>query len=110
NLVLQMISDRELEKVTGDALVSKDRPRIFDRRANVKVLALRVVGRNEVEAGRIFVVNAGRIHETAGAGRLECFGKLPDLKLPEVRRKRDQLVLFQESNHFRLPALVRFEK
>ena len=88
----------------------ENRPRIFDRRANVKILRLRIVGRNEKEAGRIFVVNAGRIHETAGAGRLERFRQLPNLKRPEIIGHRDELLFLQEIDHLLLAAFVRFQE
>src|SRR5438477_8046370 len=50
NLVLQMIGDRDLQEMPGDAFVSENRARVFDRRADVEVLAVRVVSRDEVEA------------------------------------------------------------
>src|SRR4029077_7042774 len=84
NFVLHVVGDRELEEMSGDSLVPENWPRIFDRRPNVKVLRIRVVCRDEIESGRILVINARRIHEAARAGWLEGFGQLPDLKFPEV--------------------------
>ena len=92
----------------GNALVSEDWPRVFNRCANVKVLRLRIVSRDEKKAGWIFVVNAGRIHETARAGRLKRLGQLPNLKWTKVIRQRHKIVLFQEADHFCLAAFVRF--
>ena len=40
NFVLQMIGDRELQEMPGNSFVPENRPRIFDRRANVEVLRL----------------------------------------------------------------------
>ena len=110
NLVAQMIRDRELEKMSGNAFVSENRTRIFDCRANVKILRFRIVGRDEIEAGRILVVNAGRIHEAARAGRLERFRQLPNLKRPEIIRQGDKIVFLQEADHFCFAAFVRFEE
>src|SRR5207253_96202 len=93
NFVAQMIGDRKLHEMTGDSFVTQNWPRIFDRRANVKILRLRIVSRNEIETGRILVVNTGRIHETAGTGRLERFGQLPNLKSTEIIGDRDEFVL-----------------
>src|SRR5438045_9740044 len=80
DFIRQMVRDRELHEVAGNSFMTKHRSRIFNRRANVKVLRLRIVGRNEIETGRIFVINTGRIHEAAGTRRLERFGELPDLE------------------------------
>src|SRR5205823_3153334 len=74
NLILQMIRDRDLEEVSRDSFMSENRSRIFDRRADIKIAAVRVVGRDEVEAAVVFVVEARRIHEAARTGRLECVG------------------------------------
>ena len=56
DLVAQVVRDRELQEVPGDPLVAEDGARVFDRRPYVEVAALRVVGRDEVEAARIVVV------------------------------------------------------
>src|SRR5206468_10687109 len=84
--VIQMIRDRELEKMSRNSFVSEDRPRVFNRRANIKILRLQIVSWDEKESGRIFVVNARRIHETAGTGRLERVWQLSNLKRAEVIR------------------------
>ena len=84
NLVRQMIRDRELQEMPGNSFMPENRARIFDRGADVKVLRLRIVGRNEIETGRVLVVNTGRIHETAGAGRLERVRQLSNLKRAEI--------------------------
>ena len=60
DFVGQMVRDRELQEVAGNSFVTEDRPRVFDRRANVEILRLRIVSRNEIETARVFVVNAGR--------------------------------------------------
>jgi hypothetical protein len=64
--------------------MTQNGPRIFDGGADIKVLARRIVGRNEIEAARIFVIDAGRIHKAAGTGRLEGFGQLANLKPTEI--------------------------
>ncbi len=85
-----MIGDRELQEVTRNAFMTQDRARVFDRRADVEVLAGRVVRRNEVKAAVVFIVNAGRIHETTGTGRLERFRQLSNLERANVRGNRHQ--------------------
>src|SRR5713226_2193713 len=94
NFVLQVIRDRELQKVAGDSFVTENRARVFDRRANIKVTALGIVSGNEIEAAVVFIIDAGRVHEAAGAGGLERFWQLPNFKAAEIRRQRDELVLF----------------
>src|SRR6266480_6543372 len=105
-----MIRDRELHKVTGDSFVTKNRPRIFDRSAQVKILRLGIVGWNEEKPDRILVVNPRWIHEAAWAGRLERFRQLPNLKLPEVIRQSDKLMRFQEIDHLGFAAFIRFQE
>ena len=89
NFIVQMIRDRELQKMSWDSFMTKDRPRIFDRRANIKVFRLRIIGRKEKKPGRIFVVNAGRIHETTRAGWFKGIRQLPNLKWAEIIGQRD---------------------
>ncbi len=105
-----MVRDRELEEMSGNSLVPENWPRIFDRRPDVEVLRVRVVCRDEIESGRILVINARRIHEAARAGWLEGFGQLPDLKFPEVIRQRDQPAIFQEADHLRLAAFISLQE
>src|SRR5437773_12141007 len=81
--------------MSWNTFVSEDRPRIFNRRADVKVLRLRIVSRDEKETGRVFIVNTGRIHETARAGRFERFRQLANLKRTEVIRQSHKTVLFR---------------
>ena len=88
----------------------QDRSRIFDGGADVEVLRLRIVGRNEIEAGRVLVVNSGRIHEAAGTSRLERFRQLPDLKWAEIIRQGDELMLLQKINHLLFAAFIGFQK
>src|SRR6202022_2983540 len=90
NFVTQMVRDRHLQEMPRDSFVSENRPRFLDRCPTIKVLRLRVVTWNEKETGRIFIVNAGRVHETAGAGWLECIRQLTNLKRAEIIRQRDQ--------------------
>src|SRR3954465_6282600 len=101
-----MVRDRKLQEVAGNAFVAKDRPRLFNGGTDIKILALRVVGGNEIKAGAVFVVNAGSIHESAGRGRLEGFWKLADLKVSEIWRQRHQVLLLQELDHRAFAALV----
>src|SRR5439155_25885842 len=51
DFVIQMIRDRELEKMSRNSFVSEDRPRVFNRRANIKILRLRIVSWDEKESG-----------------------------------------------------------
>src|SRR5215472_11649355 len=94
----------------GNSFVSEDRPGIFDRRAYVKILRFGVVGRNEKEAGWIFVVYSWRIHETARAGRLKRVRQLSDLERPKIIRQTDKIVFLQKANHFCLATFVRFQE
>ena len=94
--------------MTGNAFVTEDWTRIFNRRADIKVLRLRVVSRYEIKAGWILVVNSGRIHKTSGAGWLECFGQLSDFERAEVIGDGDELMFFQEFDHLLFATLVSF--
>src|ERR1051326_2100894 len=105
-----MVRDRELHEVAGNAFVAENRSRVFDRRADVKVLRLRVVGRNEKEPRRIFIVNAWWVHEAAGTGRLERFGQLPNLETPEIIWDRDEFVFLQECDHLFFATFIGGEK
>ena len=107
DLIRQMVSDGDLEEVTGDPFVSEDRPRIFDGGANVEVAALRVVRGDEVEATVVDIVKTGRIHEATGAGRLERFRKLTDEERPDVIGDGDEPLLLEEVDHLLLSALIR---
>src|SRR5436189_5621010 len=89
--------------------MTEDGPRIFDGRSDIKVLARRIVGGNEIEAARIFVVNAGSVHEAAGTGWFERLRQLPNFKFTQVRRKRHKLFVFQETDHLDLTTLIRLQ-
>ena len=108
NFVAKVICDRELEEMPRDAFVTKDRPRIFDCCANIKIWRLRTVGGNEIESGRIFIVNAWRIHESARTGRLKSFRQLANLKCAEIIGQRDKLMFLQKINHFLFPTFISF--
>ena len=110
NLIRQMVGDRELQEVSGNAFVAENRARVFDGRADVEVFALRIVSGNEIETTRIFVVNAGRIHETAGAGGLERLRQLSNFKSTQICRQCDQMILFQKTDHLGFAAFVGFQK
>src|SRR4029077_15838261 len=88
----------------------KNRPRVFDRGADVEVLTLRIVSRDEVEAAVVFVVDAGWIHESAGTGWLERFGQLPNFEADQISRQGHQMIIFQEADHFGFAAFVGFQK
>src|SRR5437870_12171502 len=110
NLIWQMVRDRKLEEVAGYSLVTEDRSGIFYRRANIEVFALRVVRRNEIETTIVFIIDAGWIHEAAGAGWLEGFGKLANLKPAQVGRHSDQPIGLQKIYHLGETAFVCFQK
>src|SRR5947209_20344614 len=101
-----MIGNRKLHEMTGDSFVTQNRSRILDRCSNIKILRLRVVSRDEIETGRVFVVNARRIHKTARAGRLERFRQLPDLKRTEIIWQANEIMFLQEINHLSLTAFI----
>src|SRR5216684_4418182 len=103
-----MIRDRELQKVARNSFVTENRARVFDGRANIKVTALGIVGGNEIKARIVLVVNAGRVHETAGTGGLERFGQLANFKAAEIRRQRNEMILLQETNHLSFATFVCF--
>src|SRR5947207_736517 len=96
--------------MSGNSFVTEDRPRIFNRGANIKILRLRIVRWNEIKTGRVLVVNARRIHEATGAGWLERVRQLANLKRAEIIWQRYEVVLLQKVDHFRLAALVRLQK
>src|SRR5262249_53306433 len=104
------IGNRDLQKMPRDALMTENWARIFDCGANVKILALGIVGRYEKESAAVCIVYARRVHEPAGAGRLEGFLKLADRKLSEVCRQRDKLAVTQKLNHFCFAAFVGAQK
>src|SRR5258707_4390566 len=105
-----MIRDRQLQEVTGDALMAEDGPRVFDRRADVYVAARWIVGRDRVEAARVGIIDPRRVHEAAGRRRLERRGKLADEKRAEIGGQRDQLVGRQVIDDVVLARLVGGEK
>src|SRR5205807_1332639 len=96
DFVGEMIRDRELHEMAGNSFMAEDRARVFDRGADVEIFRLGAVSRDEVKARRILVVNAGRIHETAGTGWLESFGQLPDLEAAQIIGQRHELTPLQE--------------
>src|SRR5207245_5761129 len=106
NLIAQMIRDRQLHKVARNSFVAQNRPRIFDRRADVKILGVGVVSQNKKESHRVFVINAGGIHETARTRRLERVRQLSNLKWSEVIRDGDELMFLQEIDHLSLTIFV----
>ena len=110
DFVAQVVRDGKLQEMSRDSFVSENWPWIFDRRANVKVLRLRIVSRNEIETGRVFVVNTGRIHETARTRWLERFWQLPNLKRAEIIGQRDEVVFPQEIDHLLFATFVRFQE
>src|SRR5258708_771870 len=110
DLVLEVIRDRELEEVTGDPLVAKDGARVLDRGADVEVAALRIIRGDEIEAARVSIVDAWRIHETAWTGRLEGVGKLADQERAKVRRQRDEPFVLKELDHLLLATLISLEE
>src|SRR4029077_7834534 len=96
--------------MSWNTFVPKNRSWISNRRANIKILRFRIVRRNEKESGWVLVVNTGRIHETARAGRLKGFGQLSNLERPEIARQRYKILLLQETDHFCFAAFIRFQE
>src|SRR6266478_6974588 len=96
--------------MSGNTFVTEDRSRVFNRRANIKIFRLWIVGRDEKESGWVFVVNARRIHKAARAGWFERFRQLPDLKRAEIIWQGHKTVLFQKADHFCLATFVRFQE
>ena len=72
--------------MTGYTFMPEDRPRILNRSSDVEILTLRIVSGNEVEAAWIFVIDAGRVHETTRTGGLEGLGSLADIERTDVIR------------------------
>src|ERR1051325_6038300 len=105
-----MIRDRELHEMSRDAFMAKDRPRVFDRRANIKILRFWIVSRNKKETSWVLVVNTGRSEEPAGAGRFERVGQLSNLKRPEIIGNRHDLMFFQEIDHLGLATFIGFQE
>src|SRR5262245_12659889 len=102
DLVWEMVCDRNLQEMPGDAFVTEDWARVLDRGAYVEVPALRVVRRDEEEPTRVLVVDTRRVHEATGTRRFERFRKLSDLERAEIGRKSDQVSRLQELDHFLL--------
>ena len=96
--------------MSGNTFVPKNRSWIFNRCTNIKILRFRIVGGNEKEPSWVLVVNTGRIHETARAGRLKSFGQLSNLKRPEIVRQGYKIVFLQETDHFYFAAFIRFQE
>src|SRR6266567_1124212 len=105
-----MVRDRELEKMAGNTLMPKDWPRVFNRCPNVKVFRLRIVSRNEIETGRVLIVNTGWIHETAGTRWFECFRQLSNLKRAKIIGQGHEVVFLQKADYFLLATLIRFQE
>src|SRR5207248_10242633 len=103
-----MVRDRELEKMAGNTLMPKDWPRIFNRRANIKVFRLRIVSRNEEETGRILIINTGWIHETAGTRWFKCFWQLSNLERAKIIGQRHEIVFLQIAYLFILEVSICF--
>src|SRR5206468_8281245 len=110
DLVAEMIGDRELQEMSGYPLVTEDGTLVLDRRANVEVAALRIVGGDEEEARGARVVDAGRIHEATGTRRLEGFRQLANLESPDVRRNRHEAVCAEKVGDLLQTRLVRRQK
>src|SRR6266487_5443118 len=96
--------------MSRNSFVPEYRSRLFDRCANVKILRLWIVSRNEIKTGWVFVVNARWIHKTSGAGRLKRIVQLPNLKPAEIIGQRDQMVFLQEIDNLLFATLVRFQE
>src|SRR5438552_18465545 len=95
NFIGQMIGNRELQEVPRNAFMSEDRSWIFDRGANIKIRRLWIVSRDEIETGRVLVVNARGSHEPARTGRLERSGQLPDSTRTEISGQANELLFVQ---------------
>src|SRR4030095_8997595 len=96
--------------MTRDTFMPENGPRVLYCGADVKVFALRIVSRDEIKTARVFVIDAGRVHETTRTGGLEGFWKLPDIKRADVIRNRDQPIRFQEVDHFLLTTFIRLQE
>src|SRR5437868_14235852 len=105
-----MVRNRELQEVARNAFVAENGARIFDGGTDIKIMRLRIVSRDKVEAAGVLIVDAGRIHEPAGAGRLKGFGQLAYLEAAEIRGQRHEFVRFQKLDHLLLAALVGSEE
>src|SRR5436189_4271892 len=96
--------------MSGNTFMPENRSWVFDCRANIKILRLRIVGGSEKESGWVLVVNTRRIHETARAGPLKGFWQSPNLKRPETLRQRYKIVFLQEIDHCCFAAFIRFQE
>src|SRR5690349_18483617 len=92
--------------MSGNAFMTKDRSRIFNCCPDIKVLRVRVISRDEIKAGRVFVIKSGRIHKTSRARRLKSFRQLSYFKLSEVVRQSDKVMVLQELNHLCFATLI----
>ena len=78
NLVLELVGDGDLQKVPRYSLVAENRSRVFDGRANIKITALRIVGRNKIEAARVLSRSPAGVINPPG---------IVGLKASEMRRE-----------------------
>src|SRR6476619_3139791 len=110
DLVTILVCDRDLQEVPRNPLMPEDRSGVFDRGADVKVAAVRVVRGNEVKPPVVAVVEPRRIHESPGTRRLERLGQLADEERADVAGNRDQVLVAQKLHHLIETALVRGEE
>src|SRR5207248_1071532 len=93
-----------------NSFVPENRPWILNCGADVKVLRLRIVSWNEIEAGWILIINTRRVHKTARTGWLERVWQLTNLKWSEVIRQGNEMSISQKLNHFLLATFVGFKE
>src|SRR5262245_21062854 len=110
DLASQMIRNGDLQEVSGNALMAENRPWLLNGGADVKILALRIVRRNEEEAAGVLIIDARRIHEATGTSRLECLRQLANVELSQIWRQSDQPLLVQKIDHLCLPAFISLQK
>src|SRR5919201_1082197 len=96
--------------MSGNPFMPENRPRIFNRGANIEILRFRIVGGNKKESRWVLVVNTGRIHKTAGAGWLEGLGQLSNLKRAKIIWQSHKIVLLQEADHLCFAAFILFQE
>src|SRR6266850_5274801 len=96
DFVSQMVGYRELQKMTGDSLVTQNRSRVFNGGADVEILARRIVSGNEIKAAVVFVVNARRIHKPTRTCWFESFRQLTNLKTTKIRRQGDEMICLEK--------------
>src|SRR6476659_867263 len=96
--------------MTRNSLMAQDRSRIFDRCPDIEIFRLRIVGGDEEETARIFVIESRRIHKTTRTSWLERFGQLSNFESAEIIGNAHEPMFLEKIYHFLLAAFICFQE